>query len=113
MSSRFPKDAGVQVISYLKSLELETVRCIVGLIEQNRSPKVKALTLKDKDKYQRKGKTSKENSWSEDETFIFATVLFSLDGRDKPWALALKRVKSHNGMSLTLRSGKYLLKYIS
>ena len=39
-----------------------------------------------------KEKMSKENTWSEDETFIFVTVLSLLDGRDKPWALALENL---------------------
>ena len=54
-------------------------------VEQNMASKVEALTRKNKQKSQGKGKTSKKNTWSEGETFIFAAVLSSLDGRDKPW----------------------------
>ena len=50
MSSRFPKDTGDEVAFYLKSLELERVRWVVGLVEQNTAPKVKAPTRKNKDK---------------------------------------------------------------
>ena len=56
MSSRFPKDTGDEVAFYLKSLELERVRCVVGLVEQNMAPKVKAPTRKNKDKSLRIGK---------------------------------------------------------
>ena len=81
----FPQKKKVEVVFYLKSLELERVRTIVGFVEQNMASKVEALTRKNKQKSQGKGKTSKKNTWSEDETFIFAAVLSSLDGRDKPW----------------------------
>ena len=64
-----------------KSLERERVRCIVGFVEQNMAPKVKGLTRKDKDKSQRREKTYKKNTMSENESFIFATVLSSLDER--------------------------------
>ena len=33
---------------------------------------------------QRKAKKLKKNTWNEDQTFIFATVLSCLEGRDKP-----------------------------
>ena len=74
-----------EVVFYLKSLELGRVRTIVGFVKQNMASKVEALTRKNKQKSQGKGKTSKKNTWIEDETFIFAAVLSSLDGRDKPW----------------------------
>ena len=73
MSFGKQKDTEDQVVFYLKGLELERVRCIVGFVEQTMAPKVKVLTRKNKDKSQ--GKTSKKNKWSEDETFTFATVL--------------------------------------
>ena len=88
MCSRFHKKKKKnhgEVVFYLKSLELERVRTIVGFVEQNMASKVEALTRKNKQKSQGKGKTSKKNTWIEDETFIFAAVLSSLDGRDKPW----------------------------
>ena len=56
MSSRFPKDTGDEVVFYLKSLELDKVRYVVGLVEQNMAPKVKAPTRKNKDKSPRIGK---------------------------------------------------------
>ena len=86
MSSRFPKDTGDEVAFYLKSLELDKVRCVVGLVEQNVASKVKAPTRKDKDKSQRieDGVKMKPS--------FFATVLSSLDGGDKPWALDLENV---------------------
>ena len=86
MSSRFPKDTGDEVAFYLKSLELERVRCVVGFVEQNVASKVKAPTRKDKDKSQRieDGVKMKPS--------FFATVLSSLDGGDKPWALDLENL---------------------
>ena len=86
MSSRFPKDTGDEVAFYLKSLELDKVRCVVGLVEQNVASKVKAPTRKDKDKSQRieDGVKMKPS--------FFATVLSSLDGGDKPWALDLENL---------------------
>ena len=86
MSSRFPKDTGDEVAFYLKSLELDKVRCVEGLVEQNMAPKVKAPTRKDKDKSQRieDGVKMKPS--------FFATVLSSLDGGDKPWALDLENL---------------------
>ena len=86
MSSRFPKDTGDEVTFYLKSLELDKVRCVVGLVEQNMASKVKAPTRKDKDKSQRieDGVKMKPS--------FFATVLSSLDGGDKPWALDLENL---------------------
>ena len=86
MSSRFPKDTGDEVAFYLKSLELDKVRCVVGLVEQNMASKVKAPTRKDKDKSQRieDGVKMKPS--------FFATVLSSLDGGDKPWALDLENL---------------------
>ena len=86
MSSRFPKDTGDEVAFYLKSLELDKVRCVVGLVEQNTASKVKAPTRKDKDKSQRieDGVKMKPS--------FFATVLSSLDGGDKPWALDLENL---------------------
>ena len=86
MSSRFPKDAGDEVAFYLKSLGLERVRCVVGFVEQNVASKVKAPTRKDKDKSQRieDGVKMKPS--------FFATVLSSLDGGDKPWALDLENL---------------------
>ena len=86
MSSRFPKDTGDEVAFYLKSLELDKVRCVVGLVEQNVASKVKAPTRKDKDKSQRI-----EDGVKVKPSF-FATVLSSLDGGDKPWALDLENV---------------------
>ena len=84
MSSRFPKDTGDEVAFSLKSLGLERVRCVVGFVEQNVASKVKAPTRKDKDKSQRieDGVKMKPS--------FFATVLSSLDGGDKPWALDLE-----------------------
>ena len=84
MSSRFPKDTGDEVAFYLKSLGLERVRCVVGFVGQNVASKVKAPTRKDKDKSQRieDGVKMKPS--------FFATVLSSLDGGDKPWALDLE-----------------------
>ena len=84
VSSRFPKDTGDEVAFYLKSLGLERVRCVVGFVEQNVASKVKAPTRKDKDKSQRieDGVKMKPS--------FFATVLSSLDGGDKPWALDLE-----------------------
>ena len=86
MSSRFPKDTGDEVAFYLKSLGLERVRCVVGFVEQNVASKVKAPTRKDKDKSQRieDGVKMKPS--------FFATVLSSLDGGDKPWALDLENL---------------------
>ena len=86
MSSRFPKDTGDEVAFYLKSLGLEMVRCVVGFVEQNVASKVKAPTRKDKDKSQRieDGVKMKPS--------FFATVLSSLDGGDKPWALDLENL---------------------
>ena len=86
MSSRFPRDTGDEVAFYLKSLGLERVRCVVGFVEQNVASKVKAPTRKDKDKSQRieDGVKMKPS--------FFATVLSSLDGRDKPWALDLENL---------------------
>ena len=86
MSSRFPKDTGDEVAFYLKSLGLERVRCVVGFLEQNVASKVKAPTRKDKDKSQRieDGVKMKPS--------FFATVLSSLDGGDKPWALDLENL---------------------
>ena len=86
MSSRFPKDTGDEIAFYLKSLELDKVRCVVGLVEQNVASKVKAPTRKDKDKSQRieDGVKMKPS--------FFATVLSSLDGGDKPWALDLENL---------------------
>ena len=83
-SSPQKKNEG-EVVFYLKSLELERVRTSVGFVKQNMASKVEALTRKNKQKSQEKGKTSKKNTWIEDETFIFTAVLSSLDGRDKPW----------------------------
>ena len=86
MSSRFPKDTGDEVAFYLKNLGLERVRCVVGFVEQNVASKVKAPTRKDKDKSQRieDGVKMKPS--------FFATVLSSLDGGDKPWALDLENL---------------------
>ena len=86
MSSRFPKDTGDEVAFYLKSLGLERVRCVVGFVEQNVASKVKAPTRKDKDKSQRieDGVKMKPS--------FFASVLSSLDGGDKPWALDLENL---------------------
>ena len=86
MSSRFPKDTGDEVAFYLKSLELERVRCVVGFLEQNVASRVKAPTRKDKDKSQRieDGVKMKPS--------FFVTVLSSLDGGDKPWALDLENL---------------------
>ena len=86
MSSRFLKDTGDEVAFYLKSLGLERVRCVVGFVEQNVASKVKAPTRKDKDKSQRieDGVKMKPS--------FFATVLSSLDGGDKPWALDLENL---------------------
>ena len=84
MSSRFPKDTGDEVAFYLKSLGLERVRCVVGFVEQNVASKVKAPTRKDKDKSQR------IEDGVEMKPSFFATVLSSLDGGDKPWALDLE-----------------------
>ena len=86
MSSLFPKDTGDEVAFYLKSLGLERVRCVVGFVEQNVASKVKAPTRKDKDKSQRieDGVKMKPS--------FFATVLSSLDGGDKPWALDLENL---------------------
>ena len=39
-----------------------------------------------------KEKMSKKNTWSEDETLTFFTVLWLLDGRDKPWAVVLENL---------------------
>ena len=65
VSSRFPKDTGDEVTFYLKSQELERVRCIVRFVEQNVSPKDKEPTRKDEDKLQKIGlkKTPKKNTW--------------------------------------------------
>ena len=41
-------------------------------------------------KPQNKAKKPKKNTWNEDQTFTFATVLSCLEGRDKPWALVLE-----------------------
>ena len=86
MSSRFLKDTGDEIAFYLKSLGLERVRCVVGFVEQNVASKVKAPTRKDKDKSQRieDGVKMKPS--------FFATVLSSLDGGDKPWALDLENL---------------------
>jgi len=35
-------------------------------------------------------KKPRKNTWKENEVFLFATVLSSLEGRDKPWALILE-----------------------
>ena len=43
-----------------------------------------------KDKPRSKVKELKKNTWNEDQTFIIATVLSCLEGRDKPWALVLE-----------------------
>ena len=43
-----------------------------------------------KDKPRSKAKKLKKNTWNEDQTFIFATALSCLEGRDKPWALVLE-----------------------
>ena len=86
MSSRFPKDTGDEVAFYLKSLELERVRCVVRFVEQNVASKVKAPTRKDKDKSQR------IEDGVEMKPSFFATVLSSLDGGDKPWALDLENL---------------------
>ena len=43
-----------------------------------------------KDKPRSKAKELKKNTWNEDQTFIIATVLSCLEGRDKPWALVLE-----------------------
>ena len=43
-----------------------------------------------KDKPRSKAKKLKKNTWNEDQTFSFATVLSCLGGRDKPWALVLE-----------------------
>ena len=85
MSSRFPKDTGDEVAFYLKSLELDKVRCVVGLVEQNMASKVKAPTRKNKDKSPRTRGVKMKSSF-------FATVLSSLDGGDKPWALDLENL---------------------
>ena len=67
MCSRFPKKNEGEVVFYLKSLELQRVRTIVGFVEQNMASKVKALTRKNKQKSQGKGKTLKKNTWSKRE----------------------------------------------
>ena len=36
------------------------------------------------------GKKSKTNMWKENRVFLFATVLSSLEGRDKPYTLILE-----------------------
>ena len=36
------------------------------------------------------GKTLKKNKWTENKVFIFATILSSLEARDKPWAIVLE-----------------------
>ena len=36
------------------------------------------------------GKKPRKNTWKENEVFLFAAVLASLEGRDKPWALMLE-----------------------
>ena len=53
---------------------------IVGFVEQNMAPQNEStVTCKDKDKSQRKGKSPKIKSmWSEDEAFIYASVLSSI-----------------------------------
>ena len=43
-----------------------------------------------KDKPRSKAKKVKKNTWNKDQTFIFATVLSCLEGRDTPWALVLE-----------------------
>jgi len=88
VSSRFPKDTGDEVAFFLKSLELERVRCVMGLVEQNMAPKVKAPTRKDKDKSLR----PKRKRGVKMKPSFFATVLSSLDGGDKPWALDLENL---------------------
>ena len=60
-----------EVVFYLKSLELERVRTIVGFVEQNMASKVKALTRQNKQKSQGKGKTFKKNTWSKREPSFF------------------------------------------
>lgn len=60
---------------------------IVGFVEQNMAPQNEStVTCKDKDKSQRieDGVKMKPS--------FFATVLSSLDGRDKPWALDLENL---------------------
>ena len=91
VSSRFPKDTGDEVTFYLKSLELDKVRCVVGLVEQNMASKVKAPTRKNKDKSPRiRKKLPKRTRGVKMKPSFFATVLSSLDGGDKPWTLDLK-----------------------
>ena len=93
MSSRFPKDTGDEVAFYLKSLELERVRCVVGLVEQNMASKVKAPTRKNKDKSPRIGKKlPKRTRGVKMKPSFFATLLSPLDGGDKPWALDLENL---------------------
>ena len=89
MSSRFPRDTGDEVAFYLKSLELDNERCVEGLVEQNMASKVKAPTRKNKDKSLRIGKKlPKRTRGVKMKPSFFATVLSSLDGGDKPWALS-------------------------
>ena len=93
MSSRFPKDTGDEVAFYLKSLELDKVRCVLGLVEQNMASKVKASTRKNKDKSLRIGKKLlKRTRGVKMKPSFFAAVLSSLDGGDKPWALDLENL---------------------
>ena len=93
MSSRFPKDTGDEVAFYLKSLELDKVRCVEGLVEQNMAPKVKVPTRKNKDKSPRiRKKLPKRTRGVKMKPSFFATLLSPLDGGDKPWALDLENL---------------------
>ena len=89
----FQKTLATTLSFYLKSLELDKVRCVVGLVEQNMAPKVKAATRKNKDKSPRIGKKlPKRTRGVKMKPSFFATVLSSLDGGDKPWALDLENL---------------------
>ena len=91
MSSCFLKDTGDEAFfSEKPGTRKGALHC--GICRTNHGAESESKTHKDNDKSQRKGKTTKNNTWSKDEIFIFATALSSLDERDKPWALVLRNL---------------------
>ena len=91
MSSRLPKDTGDEVVFYLKSLELERVRCVVGFVEQNMAPKVKAQIRKDKHKSQRIGKNVQKEHVELRGNFIFCSGIILVRWRRQALGSSLRK----------------------
>lgn len=80
-----------------KSLELERTHCTLG--SKTWRPKLSKPNSRRNRKinHEAKRKKLKKNTWNEDQTFIFATVLSCLEGRDKLWTLVLETLVLKKG----------------